>query len=294
MCAVVTTLLMSMAQANFYISPDWIPIYQGVEYTTGSSGGITVYAVKVDLRNPYVQLYASHGNGAAAKEVTTETGEVFNSEHGCQVSVNASYCDPSKTGQAPTDVDVWGLAISDGVVVSPGDTPYGPQYNCQMLFTIDKVASIVESQGTPYGYYTAVTGNAYHLVNGHPLGAIADRHKRTSFGLSQDCRYLYMACVTSATIYELSKWMLDLGAWNAINMDGGGSTCMTRADIGRVYPRGTERRVGIHLGIRAPSLGWPEAIHFGLAGPDCSIFSPYSQLAGTIDPRESPNSSHTP
>lgn len=294
-CAVATALLMPMACANFRILPDWVPIYQGVEYTTGSSRGVTVYAVKVDLWNPYVQLYASHGNGDAAKEVLTETGAEFNADHGCQVSVNASYCDPSTTRQPPTNVDVWGLAVCDGAVVSPGDTPYGPQYNCQMLFTLDKVASIVLSQGTPAGYYTAVTGNAYHLVNGNLLGATAGRNKRTSFGLSRDRRYLYMACVTSATIYEMSEWMIDLGAWNAINMDGGGSSCITRADIGKVFPRGAERRVGIHLGVRAPALdvtpgsyvspigwtilgwtseGWRGVTHFDQTSPSCWICRP--------------------
>lgn len=312
-CVIVTALQMPMAQANTFIDPAWAPIYQGIEYLHQTSGTVHCYAVKVDLWNPYVQLYASHDNGASAYEVLTETGALFNSNHGCQVAVNASYCDPTSTGQAATNVDVWGLAICDGVVVSTGATTHGAQYNCQMLFTAAKEASIVLSQSTPTGIYTAVTGNAYHLVDGVALGATTGATQRTSFGLSADRRYLYMACVTSATIYNMSLWMLDLGAWDAINMDGGGSTCMTRADIGKVYPSGTERRVGIHLGVRAPLMtpppyefasdemgwlpgnyasaigwtnqGWPGVIYYDQTGPDSWLYSPYMLLAGGTTPK---------
>ena len=301
-CAILIALLMPMAQANTFIDPVWVPIYQGVEYVHGVSGSVHVYAVKVDLWNPNVSLYASHDNGASSKEVLTETGTLFNSNHGCKVAVNASYCDPTSTGQAATNVDVWGLAICDGVVVSPGYTTRGAQYNCQMRFTADKVPSIELNMDTPTGIHTAVTGNAYHLVDGYPMGATTGATQRTSFGLSQDNRYLYMACITSATIYNASLWMLDLGAWNAINMDGGGSTCMTRADIGKVYPSGTERRVGIHLGIRSlplinppymfdyDSMGftpgnsaspiywigdpWSGSTYFDQTGDDCFVYGP--------------------
>ncbi|MES2709345.1 MAG: phosphodiester glycosidase family protein [Verrucomicrobiota bacterium] len=300
------------AQANTYVDPVWSPIYQGIEYFHGVSGSVHVYAVKVDLQNPNVELYASHDNGSAANEVLTETGSVFNSAHNCKVSVNASYCDVTSTGQAAANVDVWGLGISDGVVVSPGATSHGSQYNCQMLFTAAKAASIALSQTTPGGIHTAVTGNAYHLVDGLALGATTGPTQRTSFGLSQDKRYLYMACVTSATIYNLSLWMLDLGAWDAVNMDGGGSTCMTRADIGKVYPAGTERRVGVHLGVRSIPLsnppylfdsgtqgftpgnsasamnwintgwpGWPGVLYFDQTGNDSFIYGPSCAFTGS-------------
>lgn len=253
-CAILIAVMVPMAHAYYYVSPTWVPIYQGVDYYAGTSGGVNIYAVKVDLWDPNVSLYASHDNGAATKEVTTEFGYQFNADHGCVVSANASYCDPTSTGQAATNVDIWGLGICDGTVVSPGYYGGGAQYNCQMLFTAAKAASIAITMDTPTGIHTAVTGNAYHLVGGYPLGATDTYAARTSFGLSQDGRYLYMGCVNYANIYQLSCWMIDLGAWDAINMDGGGSTCLTRADIGKVIPSGTERRVGVHLGVRSAPL----------------------------------------
>lgn len=317
LCAILTTLLMPTAHANFYLYPNWIPIYQGVDYYSGSASGMTVYAVRVDLWNPNVSLYASHDNGAAAKEVTTEFGYQFNSAHGCVVSANASYCDPTATGQAATNVDIWGLGICDGTVVSPGYYGGGAQYNCQMRFTASKVASIVQTMDTPTGIHTAVTGNAYHLVGGTALGATTGTTQRTSFGLSQDKRYLYMAVIASCTVYQASLWMQDLGAWDAINMDGGGSSCLTRADVGKVYPSGTERRVGVHLGVRSLPLinppwvfnsdlegftagnstsdlwyvntgwpyGWPGCMYFDQTGDDCFVYGPGMRLSGGTAPQ---------
>ena len=314
--ALLTAVLTPVAHA-YYVTPNWIPIYQGVDYYSGSSSGVTVYAVRVDLWNPNVSLYASHDNGGAAKEVTTEFGYQFNSAHGCVVSANASYCDVTATGDPAKNVDIWGLGICDGTVVSPGYYGGGGQYNCQMRFTSSKVASIVQTMDTPTGIHTAVTGNAYHLVNGQILGATSGTAARTSFGLSSDNRYLFMACVSSATIYNLSKWMYDLGAWNAINMDGGGSSCLTRADVGKVFPSGTERRVGVHLGVRSLPLinppwlfnsdiqgftrgnscsdiwyvntgwpsGWPGCMYFDQTGNDCNVFSPAMRLSGGTAPQ---------
>lgn len=253
----VVLLALQAITAQARVVNPWSRIYEGIEYATGSDTvprNMLAYALRVDLWNPNVQLYASHDNGGASKEVTTEKVGTFLWDHNCKVGVNASYCDVTSSTTTPTNVDIWGLGISDGVVVSPGATTRGAQYNCQMLFTAAKAASIVLSQTTPTGIHTAVTGNAYHLVNGTALGATTGPTARTSFGLSADNRYLIMVCVngSGATILDMSYWMLDFGAWNAINMDGGGSTCMARADIGNVnVPVANERLVGVHLGARS-------------------------------------------
>jgi exopolysaccharide biosynthesis protein len=60
-----------------------------------------------------------------------------------------------------------------------------------------------------------------------------------------------------ATLPELAQLMLDAGAWNAVNLDGGGSTAMWHrepgAAAGRVLNRpsdGHVRPVANHLGVR--------------------------------------------
>src|SRR5205814_1645742 len=60
------------------------------------------------------------------------------------------------------------------------------------------------------------------------------------FGLSQDQRYLFMMTIDGwqagysdgALDPETAMWLLQFGAWDAINLDGGGSTAMYRSDCG--------------------------------------------------------------
>ena len=251
------------AQAQRVIGA-WTSIYEGIEYAEGTDTSprfMKAFVLRVDLWNPKVVLYASHDNGADPEEVTIETGLQFIADHGCKVAANASYGTPPPNNFY---TDIWGLGISNGVLVSPAYTVWGPQYNCQLNISPDNVASIAQSSAEPLGIWTAVTGNAYHLVSGTALGAVETVAARTSFGLSQDKRYLIMMCVDAgrpglsegATILDMSNWMLSFGAYNAINMDGGGSTCMVRQDVGLVNrPNGGTwiRPVGIQLGVKTGS-----------------------------------------
>ena len=92
------------------------------------------------------------------------------------------------------------------------------------------------------------------------------RHPRTSAGMSQDGRTLYLAVVDGRTTVsvgmtcpELGTLMAGLGAWSAINLDGGGSTTMWVGGEGVVNSPsdGAQRVVGNHLGIFASGTGDP-------------------------------------
>jgi hypothetical protein len=84
------------------------------------------------------------------------------------------------------------------------------------------------------------------------------RHPRTAMGLSKDRRTFILAVVdgrssTSAGMYgtELAELMTELGAWQAFNLDGGGSSEMWIKGRGTVSDPsdGTSRAVGNHWGI---------------------------------------------
>lgn len=70
-----------------------------------------------------------------------------------------------------------------------------------------------------------------HLVNG--------RHPRTAIGSSKDGKQIFMVTVDGRqqgsigmTLEELSQFMSELGAYNALNLDGGGSTTMVARKLG--------------------------------------------------------------
>jgi len=92
------------------------------------------------------------------------------------------------------------------------------------------------------------------------------RHPRTVAGMSKDGRTLYLAVVDGRTTIsvgmtcpELGELMAELGAWSAINLDGGGSTTMWVSGEGVVNSPsdGAQRVVGNHLGISAIGTGDP-------------------------------------
>lgn len=93
-----------------------------------------------------------------------------------------------------------------------------------------------------------------------------DRHPRTAAGFSKDGRTLYLAVVDGRTTIsvgmtcpELGALMAELGAWSALNLDGGGSTTMWVEGEGVVNSPsdGAQRVVGNHLGILATGAGEP-------------------------------------
>src|SRR5207249_813810 len=91
---------------------------------------------------------------------------------------------------------------------------------------------------------------------------------RTAVGKSQDDQFFYLVVIDGrqpgwsdgATLAETGEWMRRLGAWNALNLDGGGSSAMAREQSGSAIllnrPSGGVQRVnGNHLGLFALPLG---------------------------------------
>jgi hypothetical protein len=94
------------------------------------------------------------------------------------------------------------------------------------------------------------------------------RHPRTAVGFSRDSATLYLVAVdgrqprsVGMTFAELAATMRELGAWNALNLDGGGSTALVvRGRVTNVPSDSTgERPVGNVLLVvrRTPPLACP-------------------------------------
>jgi hypothetical protein len=160
-----------------------------------------------------------------------------------------------------------GLAVSDGVLVSPGgNTP-------SLIEQTDGTVSMtVTTASTPVDMiHTAVSGFGYCLTNGIVSDPGGDLNPRTGIGLSEDSRYVLLMVIDGrqtasqgATWSEVGGWLQHFGAYNGINMDGGGSTTLARWDpnaigdaravlmnnpVGSGSILGTERWNGNNLGI---------------------------------------------
>jgi hypothetical protein len=93
------------------------------------------------------------------------------------------------------------------------------------------------------------------------------REPRSAAGVSEDGRRVIVATVDGrratshgGTLVEMAELMVELGAWRAVNLDGGGSTTLFVAAEGGVVnrpSRGWEREVINHIGIIAPQRAAP-------------------------------------
>ncbi len=175
-------------------------------------------------------------------------------------------------------VDLRGLSVSDGVVVSPPRT-VGGVGDPAVIFLADgraRVARVTESDLA--GVTDAVAGigpgdngrepGTLLVTAGRNTGATAlvqpkARHPRTAAGVTADGRSLILVVIDGrqpahsigVTLPELADIMIGLGAADALNLDGGGSSTFVfrRADgtlLTNQVPGGSWRSVGNHLGVR--------------------------------------------
>lgn len=104
--------------------------------------------------------------------------------------------------------------------------------------------------------------NSYtaELFNGETSGILVDTcHPRTAIGITADKKLVLFVCegremtegVPGYTTQEVAKILLSYGCVEALNLDGGGSTCMLVNGVETVKPSdGEERAVGSCVIIR--------------------------------------------
>ena len=116
--------------------------------------------------------------------------------------------------------------------------------------------------------YDVISGETRIVQGGSPVEVTnTEVHPRTAIGYSKNGKFLYLVVVDGRqpfysqgmTLAELAKLMIDLGAHDAMNLDGGGSSTMViRGGDGNprilnspidLYIPGRERPVANHFGI---------------------------------------------
>ncbi|MFM9080343.1 MAG: phosphodiester glycosidase family protein [Opitutaceae bacterium] len=264
----------------------WRAIFAGIEIAEGRATAVDArpqraIAVRIDLRAPGIEVVSTEGNGDAPGETDSETATAFARRHHAQVAINANLFSPCC---GPGGKDLGGLALSAGKIVSP-PVRHGPG-DCVLAITRDNRAVITRSDPSfkVEDYWTAVAGTGIIVKAGRNVAASNDTggdmsHPRTAVGLDADGRQLFLLVIDGrrpgrsegATLVELADWLVQLGAHEALNLDGGGSTTLVveersgpevrnePADGGWLSTllnpfRGREaaqRPNGNHLGIRA-------------------------------------------
>ncbi|MDB4995522.1 MAG: hypothetical protein JWM74_2954, partial [Myxococcaceae bacterium] len=249
------------------------PIADGVTMITRTTATPNViHALKADLTAPGVHLGAT--TSAQRKRPTSSYAKLV----GAAAATNADFFSYATYGTS-------GLAAGGGVAWA--DTKDNAS-NALLAFDDAKRVELQNASKVTVFDPTWMKG----VVSGHPQvvnagvalatnpsgAACTTRNPRTAVGLSQDKKTLILMVVdgrstasAGMTCTEVAAQMKSFGAFDAINLDGGGSTTMYLRGTGIVNKPsdGAERTVGNHLGIFAPRLGSVGAVHGSVfADPD--------------------------
>ena len=279
-------LLMTIlaAPARIVVGP-WSPIFKGVDHAVGQTikdatdvrqQAVTV--MRLDLADPDVALFTDPPctNCPPGYQTLGQTTSGFVEAFHLQGAINHAYfTDGALPGQPMV---VQGLLISRGGVVQTNS----PTRNAVLMFTTNKVPTFLPHNWPPAsttGIDIAIAGGRPLLTNGVVWAEDTDPQPRTAVGLSANGRYLFLLTIDGrqspeygfsytysegASDAETAAWMLRFGAWNAIMVDGGGSTTMAMEQcaghalvLGSPIEDGVpgrERVVSGHLGFAAKPL----------------------------------------
>lgn len=250
-------------------SIDWRPAFRGVDLAqvvATSPRPMHIHAARIDLRQPGLRLFATPPVDDSPLPVRSQKVSSFLAQHRCQLAINTSpFAEVFDDEGRPQKVV--GLAISEGKSYG---TETAAVYGA-LLITRDNRATIARPPFRLEGVHTAAAGFTMVLEGGRNVGTLNDLHPRTGAGVSRDGRWLYLIVIDGrqplysegATTGELGAWLARLGAWDALNFDGGGSSAMViEGEDGR--PRilnrpiqkgvpGTERPNANALGVFAPA-----------------------------------------
>jgi len=251
-------------------------LFEGVEYTRdvrSSPRPIVIHVVKIDLKAEGVLTLVTPGDSKAELPLEARTTSKFMGEFNLQIAINGDGFEPWHSRSildyyphARDPVDVIGFAASRGEAYSAEEKGHPTLY-----LTANNKARFE----SPFGNtHNAISGTQMLIRNGKALKNFAENspQPRSAVALNQAGRYLILVVIDGrqpgysmgATLEELAEIIVFHEGYNAMNLDGGGSsTLVTEGFLGRgnllnspidnQIP-GRERQVGNHLGIWAKHL----------------------------------------
>ena len=158
-------LAVSTAQAATVIGP-WVPIFKGIDHAVGTNtpggGGIAelqvVQAIRVDLTDADIRFLSTpryKNDVPDSQETGGLTVSDFMITNKVQLAINADFFNPQDYYlPAETPMDVLGLQISQGVVVSSQDSS---DYSATIMFTTNNQPTIFTTNWPPHSTAAAFT-----------------------------------------------------------------------------------------------------------------------------------------
>ncbi len=242
-------------------------IFTGIIYgcdrlEPSNQGSGLVHWVRIDLTTPGIELYVTPLDPAAQQSGweyrLCRTGDVVETEH-LAVAVNAClFASDSGFLRMPGDFARSAeTVVSDHVVGHVDKDTY-------LLWFDDQLTPHLEPDKPPSAEALAlakwaVSGQSVGLKNGTIWWADATTvDARTAMGFDPSRKLLFLAVGEALTTGRMLEKLAELGATDAITLDGGGSSSMALGHKARnVCPGvvlGDWRPVATHFGVRARVL----------------------------------------
>ncbi|MBR5711308.1 MAG: phosphodiester glycosidase family protein [Thermoguttaceae bacterium] len=251
-CVALTAMLVCSfgAAQDVPSNLEWKTLYPGIEHAhfTIQEPLLNVNVLRIDATNPRLTFHTtSPSKNWVADENETDRRTLPDSviEENMVVAVNANFYRPfnAETRVSRGPADNKGLVVSNGVLVSP--TLDGFASFIQNKDRTVEIRSVSEGDSLD-NIQTAVSGHNTVLKNGKcPIVNLVEsqpylkeRHPRTLAGISQDKKYVYLVTIdgrqpefsVGTSMLESAEIMRQLGVYDAVNLDGGGSTTMVYRD----------------------------------------------------------------
>jgi hypothetical protein len=233
---------------------------------------LMVHVITIGLTAPGIKLLVTPGEETGGMELPARTTGEFLTKFELQLAINGSFFEPYREN-GPWDyyphrgdpVNVMGLAISNGGVYSLNETDQPV-----LCFSIDNYATISDTD-CPVDTAQALAGRPILIDNGtsitsEDLSYYTALHPRTAVAIDQRGETLWLIVVDGrqpgysegVTLVELANIAKQLGAYQALNLDGGGST--TLVTTGYWWPR----TLNSPIHTRIPMRQRPVANHLGI------------------------------
>jgi len=267
---------------NWSNVPDLHPGIKHKEVKVKTPNELVVNCIRVDTSNPRIRFYTTGRSSRWGEPIpdfeplvihtTRETTPDFIrrarrpvAENGLGldmvVAINAAPWSPWRPDH-PFYATALGLLVSEGQIVSPENGR--PSFVAMKNGKVDLVEGGFGAVVTPQNTQTAVSGFAYVLRDGYAFGS-DELEPRTGIGISSTKRFVYLMTIDGRSPFSVGaghkavgEWLRYFGAYNGLNMDGGGSTCVS-SSLPSNPPPGWPTNIDVHT-LNTPSNSGPRAV----------------------------------
>lgn len=223
-------------------------LFQGMVYrriTYSSPRPVVMHVITIDLTAPGIRVFVTPGMPSSDnRETHAQTTSEFVDEFDLQLAVNASFFNPfeEKTPwnyypHSGDRTNVLGQSISNGFVYSPADSDWS------VLCFADNNKAQISAETCPPETVQAIAGSDILIERGDRLDADLDSYNnripypRVAAAINREGNQLSLVVVDGkqplysegVTTTELTTILLEMGAYSALNLDGGGSTTLVTA-----------------------------------------------------------------